>query len=80
MTKLPFDMRGPIRVRYTNWRGETADRHLMPTSLWFGSTEWHSEPQWLMKAVDLEKGGAVRDFALKDMVPIDPAKPSEGAA
>lgn len=75
MTKLPFDMRGPIRVRYTNWRGEMADRHLMPTSLWFGSTEWHKEPQWLMKAVDLEKGGATRDFALKDMVPIDQEDP-----
>lgn len=59
----------PIRVRYTNWKGETDDRTIIPHQVWFGSTEYHPEPQWLVHAHDVEKD-ALRDFALKDMVPI----------
>ena len=63
----------PVPILYTNWRGETAVRKIVPhtrhpvvsgkPSLWFGSTQWHPEPQWLLTAVDVEKG-AVRDWAL----------------
>ncbi len=35
----------------------------------YGSTEWHREPQWLLEALDVEKG-AVRMFAVRDMAPI----------
>lgn len=55
-----------IRIIYTNWRGETAERSIEPIKIWFGSTEWHKEKQWLLKATDLEKI-AERDFALKDI-------------
>jgi len=55
----------PVTLTYTNWRGETADRSIVPRSVWFGSTEWHPEPQWLLRALDVEKQ-AERDFALKD--------------
>lgn len=54
-------------VRYTNWRGRTSRRRLRPISLWHGSTEWHPEPQWLLKAVDHQRGPEPRDFALADM-------------
>jgi hypothetical protein len=53
----------PVRILYTNWRGETAVRRIVPGPLWFGSTEWHPEPQWLMTA-DEPDNGKRRDFAL----------------
>lgn len=37
-----------------------------PKKIWFGSTEWHKEPQWLMTAMDVEKN-EIRDFAMKDI-------------
>lgn len=55
----------PVTLTYTNWRGETAERSIIPMRVWFGSTDWHPEPQWLLTALDVEKG-AGRDFALKD--------------
>lgn len=54
----------PVALTYTNWRGETAVRTLTPLYVWFGATEWHPDPQWLLHAIDAEKGP--RDFALKD--------------
>lgn len=55
----------PVTLTYTNWRRETAQRTIVPQRVWFGSTDWHPEPQWLLTALDTEKG-ADRDFALKD--------------
>ena len=55
----------PVTLTYTNWRGETAERTITPKRVWFGSTDWHPEPQWLLTAFDAEKQ-ADRDFALKD--------------
>ncbi|MBL8179991.1 MAG: hypothetical protein JNL64_00085 [Blastocatellia bacterium] len=55
-----------VRILYTNYRGETAVREVIPKHLWFGETEWHSERQWLLSAYDLEKR-ADRDFAVKDI-------------
>ena len=63
----------PVTLTYTNWRGETAERTIIPLRPWFGATEWHPEPQWLLTAIDVEKG-AERDFALKDFgQPVAPA-------
>lgn len=53
----------PQRVIYTNWRGETSEREIHPLYMWFGATEWHPEPQWIITAKDLGKGQE-RDFAL----------------
>lgn len=55
----------PVTLTYTNWRGETAERSIVPRGVWYGSTEWHPEPQWLLRAFDVKKQ-ADRDFALKD--------------
>ncbi len=69
MDVLNFAADAPeITVIYKNWRGETAVRRIKPISQWFGATEYHPEPQWLMKALDVEKG-VERDFAIKDMTP-----------
>lgn len=59
MTKL-------VEINYTNWRGVTADRKVFPISLWFGSTEWHRDPQWLLHAKDI-KSGDIRDFAMSSI-------------
>lgn len=56
-----------IRVQYTNHRGETALRTIRPIRLWFGSTAWHREAQWLLECFDLDKL-ATRDYALAGMV------------
>lgn len=55
----------PVTLTYTNYRGETAQRTIIPKSVRFGSTEWHPEPQWLLLAYDSDKG-ADREFALRD--------------
>lgn len=55
-----------ITLGYTNWRGEFARRRVVPIRVWFGSTEWHPEPQSLLRVWDMDKG-ALRDFALLDI-------------
>lgn len=55
----------PIRMTYTNYRGEVSVRNVTPIDIEFGSTDWHPEPQWLMSAYDNDKG-AHRVFALRD--------------
>lgn len=56
----------PVRIIYTNYKGKTSDRRIVPDTLWFGETEYHPEPQWLLKAFDLDKD-ACRDFAMRDI-------------
>jgi len=53
----------PVPILYENHRGEVAVRRIVPGPLWFGSTEWHPEPQWLMTA-DEPDTGKRRDFAV----------------
>lgn len=67
-------------VEYTNWRGETARRTIIPIRMWWGATEWHPEEQWILTAWDVEKDAA-RDFAWQDMRPVqNPATSSARAA
>lgn len=56
----------PIRILYKNYKGEIAWRSILPKKIWFGVTEWHPEPQWLLDAEDLERH-VQRSFALKDI-------------
>lgn len=57
----------PIKVLYTNWRGEVALRTIVPIGIRYGSTDWHPEPQWLLHVHDVDKG-AEREYALRDCV------------
>ena len=57
----------PLAVRYRNWRGEVSVRTITPRKLWYGATDWHPEPQWLLTAWDHDKD-ALRDFALQDFL------------
>jgi hypothetical protein len=56
-----------IKILYKNWRGEVAERNIEPIKIWFGSTEWHKQEQWLLKAIDIERN-VERDFAIKDIL------------
>ncbi len=57
----------PLVIGYTNWRGEWSIRRVIPIGApYWGSTDYHPEPQWLQNMQDLEKG-AERVFALKDL-------------
>ena len=60
-----------IRVRYKNWRGEVAIRHiaLEGVPIWARS-EWHPEPQWLIWGSDMDAGWISRFWAVKDMEPV----------
>lgn len=55
-----------VHFTYTNWKGETSLRTVVPTFIWYGSTEFHPEPQWLLKAWDVDKK-VERDFAMADI-------------
>lgn len=63
-----------IKMIYTNYRGETRQRHVRPERIWFGKTDWHPEDQWMMTADDMETGNQ-RDFALRDCQFSQPNKP-----
>lgn len=49
---------------YTNYKGITAQRVVRPIRLWFGSTAWYPEAQWLLESFCLDKQ-ATRDFGMK---------------
>lgn len=67
MTDINENEKQIVEILYTNWRGETAHRKIIPTGkIWFGSTEWHKEPQYLLDAIDVEKN-ELRNFAMKDI-------------
>lgn len=65
-----------ITMTYRNWRGEVSQRTIRPVALWFGKTDWHPEPGWLLSAWDCDKGER-RDFALADCQFADLARPSQ---
>lgn len=67
-----------VACTYRNWRGETAPRRIGAMSVWFGSTEWHPEPQWFLRGLDLDKH-EVRDFALRDMADVSFHREPSGA-
>jgi len=56
-----------ISITYKNWRGETSERRIQPISIWFGSTKWHTNDQWFLKANDVNKAEE-RDFAMQDII------------
>jgi predicted DNA-binding transcriptional regulator YafY len=55
-----------VQIHYTNHRGETARRRIIPHQIRFGASEWHPREQWLLDAYDVDKQ-AERSFALADI-------------
>ncbi len=59
----------PLVIGYTNWRGEWSMRQIIPTGApYWGTTEWHPAPGWLLPAIDVDKGEN-RLFAMADFGP-----------
>ena len=57
---------GPVEIDYTNWAGKRRKRRVTPITLFYGRTEYHPEPQWLITAYDAEKR-AERTFAVQSI-------------
>lgn len=56
-----------VQILYTNWKGVTAWRRIVPDRIWFGQTNFHPDvTQWMLHALDVDKGEE-RDFAVKDI-------------
>jgi predicted DNA-binding transcriptional regulator YafY len=55
-----------IEFDYVNWKSEKATRKVKVFSIWFGSTEYHKQEQWLIKGFDYGKKDT-RTFAMRDM-------------
>jgi predicted DNA-binding transcriptional regulator YafY len=53
-------------IVYTNYRGETATRKILPIHIWFGKSPWHLTEQWFLEATDLEKDED-RSFAMSSI-------------
>lgn len=63
-----------VWIDYTNYRNERRVREIRPINIWYGTTQWHPEPQWLLDAEDLGSG-STRTFALQDIHAWDVTKP-----
>ena len=48
---------------YVNHKGVRATRRVVPTRLWFGSSMYYKDRQWLLSAMDMDKQ-QFRTFAL----------------
>lgn len=60
----------PMDFTYRNYRGKVEVRRVVPRGIRFGTSEWHPEPQWLLRAFDLDRQ-AEREFAMREMWPVD---------
>lgn len=61
-----------VKFTYKNWRGEIAERRVVPIGVAYGANKWHPEPQWLMLGLDLAHNEP-RHFAMKDISNWKPA-------
>lgn len=57
---------GLTTFTYTNYKGHTSLRQVIPCDRWWGVTPYHQTPGWLMRGWDVEKR-AWRTFAEKDI-------------
>ncbi len=57
----------PLHFTYRNYKGIISDRKVIPSSIYFGSTEYHKEAQWLLSGFDLDKMEN-RVFAVCDII------------
>jgi predicted DNA-binding transcriptional regulator YafY len=71
-----MEKKGEAEFDYTNYKNETSHRLVVVHAIGFGSSEWHTEPQWMMLALDLEKM-EMREFAMRDMKNFSPSRPRD---
>lgn len=66
LTELRQPQGDVVLIGYTNWKGVFRRRQIRPIRMYWGSTPWHPESQYLLEAHDLEKD-AIRSFAMQDI-------------
>lgn len=59
-----------MKINYTNWKGITSDRRIIPLFPYFVANKYHPEKQWLLKAWDIDKR-TMRSFGVRDIRPAD---------
>jgi predicted DNA-binding transcriptional regulator YafY len=52
-----------VSFEYVNWKGQRATRRVRPIRLWFGSTAFYPDAQWLLEAFCLDRLES-RDFSM----------------
>jgi hypothetical protein len=62
-----------MKVLYENWKGIERERYITVEYLHFGSTQYHTTPQWLLRCTDLETN-EVHDFSLINVKKMDATK------
>lgn len=60
---LDIDEVPTFQFTYVNWQDVVEERSVRPIKLWYGYSEYHTGPQWFMRAMCLERN-AIRDFTL----------------
>jgi len=53
-------------ILYKNYKGKIGVRHVEPIDWFWGSSQYHLKPQWLLKAFDFDKQEE-RTFAVQDI-------------
>jgi len=61
-----MNMEHTVTFEYKNYKGEISKRYVLPMELWYGTTPYHTEAQWLLKAFDINKND-YRNFSLKEI-------------
>lgn len=70
--QLPVMANGQLlKFTYTNWRGETAERTVLPLQIQFGTTPEHPEPTWLLYSICQDRK-ANRSFMMSKMLDVRP--------
>ncbi len=59
-------LENPIKVEYTNYRGEKSIRTIIPLNFFFGSNEYHTKDQWLLRVWDCDRQ-AERIYAAQEI-------------
>jgi len=55
-----------IVIDYTDYKSERHKRSVIPMSIFHGTTEYHTKPQWFLVAFDIAKY-EIQTFAMKDI-------------
>lgn len=63
---MALDTSKVVLIDYTNYRGERSKIRVRPERIYFGSTEFHPEPQWIMQALNVDRH-MTRHYAVKDI-------------
>jgi predicted DNA-binding transcriptional regulator YafY len=58
-----------LRFTYKNYKGNISKREVTVMYTFFGTDEWHPEPQWILAGYDSDKEG-MRFYAMNNMTDV----------